>query len=364
MAEACETPSNIQRHEGGWTPERVELVKRSICPRGISNDEFLLFIEQCKRSGLDPLLREAFCVPRRQKVGNDWVSKHEFQPSEAGMLSRAERFPDYEGIAAAEVYEEDEITIDYGSGEVSHRVNPTKRKGRLAGAWAKVQRRGKVPVVVFVRFEALVQQSPLWAKMPDTMIRKCARVAALRTAFPEAFGGLYIREEMPAEEFQEAPEETKGKGRKKADVEVLPPEPKGLPSNTTLPAAYQTDLAKAQERFKTPTESPGEILPEPEPPSLSDNDMPPPQDPAAAPGPKAREETHVQFGPHKEKPIIDLLDGDLESSIKMANDMLADAKNARARWRPKAEKNLAALMAERDFRANVMKQEQSQEAQP
>ena len=28
------------------------------------------------------------------------------------------------------------------------------------------------------------------------MIEKCARVAVLRKAYPEAFGGLYIREEM------------------------------------------------------------------------------------------------------------------------------------------------------------------------
>ena len=49
----------------GWSAERVELVKRTICPRGIGEDEFQLFIEQCKRSGLDPLLKEAFCVARR-----------------------------------------------------------------------------------------------------------------------------------------------------------------------------------------------------------------------------------------------------------------------------------------------------------
>ena len=38
-------------------------------PRGIGEDEFALFIEQCKRSGLDPLLKEAFCVARRAERG-------------------------------------------------------------------------------------------------------------------------------------------------------------------------------------------------------------------------------------------------------------------------------------------------------
>ncbi|MBN1206587.1 MAG: recombinase RecT, partial [Myxococcaceae bacterium] len=85
-----------------WSRERVELIKRTICPKGIGDDEFALFIEQCKRSGLDPLLKEAFCVGRRQNAGSrerpHWVTRYEFQPSEAGMLARAERFPDFKGI--------------------------------------------------------------------------------------------------------------------------------------------------------------------------------------------------------------------------------------------------------------------------
>jgi hypothetical protein len=41
----------------------------------------------------------------------------------------------------------------------------------------------------------MVQKTPLWSTIPAVMIRKCARVAALRTAYPEAFGGLYIHGE-------------------------------------------------------------------------------------------------------------------------------------------------------------------------
>lgn len=185
-----------------WTPERIELIKRSICPRGITDDEFLLFIEQCKRSGLDPLLKQAFCVPRSVKISakgqpERWATKHEFQPSEAGMLTRAESFPDYGGIESAEVYAEDPIVIDYGAGTVDHKVNPAQRKGMLVGAWARVVRNGKRPVVVWVDFAAANQPTPLWGKMPAVMVRKCSRVAALRTAYPAAFGGLYVAGERP-----------------------------------------------------------------------------------------------------------------------------------------------------------------------
>jgi phage recombination protein Bet len=210
---------------GEWTRERIDLIKRSICPKGISDDEFTLFVEQCKRSGLDPLLKQAFCVPRemkgpvkKNKDGSDvmeqwrngsWhpvyerITRYEFQPAEAGMLARANRFPDYEGISAAEVYKDDQIEIDYGAGVVNHKVNPAQRKGGLVGAWARVQQRGKVATVVWVDFAEMAQKNSknesvaLWSSKPMVMIRKCARVAALRTAYPEEFGGLYVAGERP-----------------------------------------------------------------------------------------------------------------------------------------------------------------------
>lgn len=191
----------MQNDETQWTEERIDLIKRTICPKGISTDEFLLFVEQCKRSGLDPLLKEAFCVPRRVNIGNkerpNWVTKHEFQPSEAGMLARAERMPDYRGVQASAVYAEDAIEIDQGKGEVTHRFNPAQRKGALVGAWSRVHRDGKVPTVIWLDFAAYSQSTPLWAKMPATMIEKCVRVAGLRKAYPAELGGLYIAGERP-----------------------------------------------------------------------------------------------------------------------------------------------------------------------
>lgn len=187
--------------ETNWDEAKRKLIRDTICPKGIPEDEFLLFMEQCQRSGLDPLIKQAFCVKRRINLGDkdrpNWGHRYEFQPSEAGMLARAERFPGFEGITAAEVYAEDPIVIDYGAGVVEHRVNPAQRKGVLVGAWARVQRAGKVPLVVWVDFAAVNQPTPLWGKMPAVMARKCARVAALRTAYPEAFGGLYVAGERP-----------------------------------------------------------------------------------------------------------------------------------------------------------------------
>jgi phage recombination protein Bet len=188
-------------NDNEWNEARRKLVRDTICPQGIPDAEFLLFMEQCQRSGLDPLIKQAFCVKRRMNLGTkerpNWVDRYEFQPSEAGMLARAERFPGHRGIMGAAVYEGDEILVDEGAGTVMHRYDPTKRSGKLIGAWARVSREGKDPLVRWLDFASRAQPTPLWGKDPAGMILKCSRVATLRTAYPEALGGLYVAGERP-----------------------------------------------------------------------------------------------------------------------------------------------------------------------
>lgn len=288
-----------------WSHERVELIRRTICPRGIGDDEFSLFIEQCKRSGLDPLLKEAFCVARKFNAGSRerpvWSTRYEFQPSEAGMLARAERFPDFKGIQASAVYAEDEIVVDQGKGDVVHRFNPAKRKGSLAGAWARVVREEKLPVVVWLDFGGYVQQTPLWSKIPTTMIEKCARVAALRKAYPEAFGGLYVKEEMPAEEFLDPVSEESGK----PPYEAL---------GEQAPGAAKASFSKAAKAPEAPSHPAGQVA----------------------------------FGPHKGKETTALSDEELEQTLSLAREKLSE--NPKARWAKAIKANVASLEAEATLR--------------
>ena len=323
-------------------------MRRTICPMGISEDEFALFIEQCKRSGLDPLLKEAFCVARRQNVGNrerpNWVTKYEFQPSEAGMLARAERFPDFRGIQASAVFAEDEIVVDQGKGEVVHRFNPAKRKGALVGAWARVVREGKLPVVVWLDFSGYVQQTPLWAKIPTTMIEKCARVAALRKGYPEAFGGLYVREEMPAEEYEptapavEEHASTTGNGTYEVLGQKLGPVKASFPP---LPTA-----APKEEKAANSNGSAQLTL---------DAQPAPKEEPVAAPAvelPKPRSSgTVVAFGPNKGKTASELSDEELSETIELAHEKLME--QPKAKWAKAMRENLAALEAETELRCRV-----------
>ena len=356
-----------EKADRGWTRERVELVKRTICPKGISEDEFALFIEQCKRSGLDPLLKEAFCVARRANAGNrerpQWVTKYEFQPSEAGMLARAERFPDFKGIQASAVFAEDEILVDQGAGEVTHRFNPAKRKGSLAGAWARVVREGKLPVVVWLDFAGYVQQSPLWSKIPTTMIEKCARVAALRKAYPEAFGGLYVKEEMPAEEFADlTPERT--------DVRAHVPAHAPVQVEEAHAESYEVlggGKGGATKASFAPAKPEAPLALEPVPAAVTGKKGKGKATAAAAPAPAAVEAgageepaevelpratpgaaVTVAFGPHKGKQATALSDDELSETIELAQEKLLE--QPQAKWARAMRENLAALEAETEMR--------------
>ena len=214
--------------EKSWTAERVALAKKTVCPSGITDVEFELFMSQCKRSGLDPFLKECFCVPRT--AGG--VKKHEFQAAESGMLRRAEEFPDYRGVMAAAVYAGDAIDIDAGAGMVRHTFSPAGKRGNLIGAWAKLSRENRLPIVVWLDLAAYQQNTPTWSRMPATMMEKCARVGALRKGYPAAFGGVYIPEEMEGDDEPRA---------------ILP---LSQQMAATAPAQSRTEALKGQLRTK------------------------------------------------------------------------------------------------------------------
>lgn len=198
--------SAIQKHEPSiidtlCTPEYprdvMEVIRRQVAPRGIPEDDFYVFIRKCMQSGLNPLTGEAHCIPRNTK-GPDGkhVTIYTFQPSAEGMRARAGKFPDFLGCDGADVYENDLCTMNQGTGEVDHKSNPAKQRGRLTGAWGRVKKKNGDKFLVWLPVGSRSGNSQFWTQSPGLQIRKCAIVAALREAYPVAFGGIYAREEM------------------------------------------------------------------------------------------------------------------------------------------------------------------------
>lgn len=184
-----------------WTASDIDLIKQTVCPKGIPDADFKLFIAKCQASGMNPMLGEAFCVDRNQNIGTKdspkWIKVYVFTPGEQGMEARADDFPDFRGLRAAAVYEKDAIIIDPSKGEVSHQYNPVGDRGKLMGAWAIADREGRKTPVEYVRFDEYYDsRNPQWNARPATMIVKCARAASLRRAYPNKFDGIFAREEL------------------------------------------------------------------------------------------------------------------------------------------------------------------------
>lgn len=324
-----------------WNQERVDLVKKTICPKGITDDELAVFLLQCKRTELDPLIKEAFCIPRRQNIApkgqpENWITKNEFQPAEAGMAARADRFPDYRGIKCAAVYENDVFEIDSEAGTVVHKFSPNKDRGRLKGAWARCFRADRHTPVEWCPLSEFMQQTSMWGKA-ETMIVKCARAAAWRRAYPNTFGGLYIEEEYARDE-----------------VDVTPAGPSGG-NGTTTAQPGQTRSQAVTEKAKAAAEAAkgGAAAASPatsstsKPPGQQTIDAPKSSPPKAAAAKKPRE-GELTMGPSKGKLPAELSADELTTAISTHETNLK--KDPVAKWAGRAQHELDGLQAEQKKR--------------
>lgn len=203
----------IQKHEPSiidrittpaWPRDVLDVIRRLRVPKGCTDEEFYVFAQQCQQSGLNPLLGHAYCVPRRTNVAPkgspaQWVTNHVFQPAIDGMRARAAEFPDFDMVDSAPIYKNDRCIINKGTGEVAHESAPTSNRGPLIGAWGRVRKTSGKAAVVELPVTARSGDSSFWAGDPGGMLAKCCEAAALRKAYPRAFSGMHIAEEVPSE---------------------------------------------------------------------------------------------------------------------------------------------------------------------
>lgn len=239
-----------------WSPEQRALIKATVTPADVSDDELSLFLHVAATMGLDPLRKQIHCM----KVKGRLV----FVADVNGLQARAAKAPDYRGLLHAVVYEKDDFLVDNTTGQVlKHATNPFGLNGKIVGAWATVSRKGKLPFTAIVRFvEYDSPYNDLWKTKPSVMIDKVAKSTALRLAYPEQFGGVYDPAEMDKEEKElnpppeaEVSGQIEAKRRLAAKTAALrtAPEPAPAPAPTAEPVAADSDegeeIITATQRF-------------------------------------------------------------------------------------------------------------------
>lgn len=153
----------------GFTDKQMDLIKRSVA-KNATDDELELFFYRCQTLQLNPLMPgQIFFIKYGTGPGTIVIGIDGFRAraQATGKLSGCER-----GVMRND-------------------------KGVCVGAWANVYRSDWTkPAHEEVSLHEYSTGKGNWLKMPETMIKKVAEVAALRIAFPTDLGGLYISEEM------------------------------------------------------------------------------------------------------------------------------------------------------------------------
>lgn len=241
LAKAKANSQTVTYQAGGATVELSMSTVREYLVTGnkdaVTDKEIVMFINLCKFSGLNPWLREAYCIKYGSSPATMVAGKGAFE-------KRAESNPNYDGREAGI------ITYDSETGLTNYRNGSFRLPGEeIIGGWAEVYRKDRSHSTrVEVGFDEYCGRKSdgsvngQWASKPATMIRKVALVQALREAFPGTYNGLYDAAEMNVDET------------------VLDMEP--------------VEKEQPKQEAPIPTEKPVETVEEPKQEELNLNDLP------------------------------------------------------------------------------------------
>lgn len=166
-----------------FSTDQLQLLKNTIC-RGSTDEEFQLFAHACRKTGLDPFMKQIYAVKRY-----DSGLKKEVMSIQVGI----------DGLRAIA-----DKSGNYAPGKET--MYSYDKDGKLLSATAYVKKRTKDGTWHDVSATAFYNEyvaktrdgSPthMWASKEHIMLSKCAESLALRKAFPYELSGVYTHEEM------------------------------------------------------------------------------------------------------------------------------------------------------------------------
>jgi len=144
-----------------------------------SKGDLQVFFHQAKRTGLDPFARQIYMIERS--------GRQTIQTSIDGFRIVAQRSNNYGGQTPAEWCGADGIWKDVW-------LDKNPPVAARIGVYYKDSPHATYAVAKWDSYSS--PSSPIWKKMPDLMLAKCAEALALRKAFPNDLSGLYTADEM------------------------------------------------------------------------------------------------------------------------------------------------------------------------
>lgn len=196
-----------------YTPAQLELVKRTVAA-DCNNDEFSLFVEVCRRVGLDPFRRQIYAVVYSKN--NSEKRRMSIITGIDGFRAVAARNRDYRP-------DEAEPAITYSDGLKDPETNPLGIEKAVARAFKLAPDGQWHPVIgvaywdEFAPVDEVWEYDPAegkrkpsgkhklggqWPRMGRVLIAKCAEAQALRKGWPEDLSGVYSPEEMARAEAE------------------------------------------------------------------------------------------------------------------------------------------------------------------
>jgi phage recombination protein Bet len=172
-----------------FSRKEVELLKRTIA-QDATDTELSMFIQNCKRYGLDPFTGQIHAVKRwDSNAGREVMS---VQVGIDGFRLIADRTGKWTGTKGPYWCDKDGEWTDVWLKD----SNPAAAKVGVLRSDFSEPRWGIARWDAYVATKKGGDPTFMWRKMPAHMLAKCAEALALRSAFPNDLSGLYTDAEM------------------------------------------------------------------------------------------------------------------------------------------------------------------------
>jgi len=166
------------RLELGISETELEVISSTLAP-GATVTELKYFLNAAKSYGLSPVKKEIYFT----KLGG----RVTLMVSRDGYLSLAHRNPSFRGLHSGTVYEKDTFTMNTTTDddgeivqEMVHIINAFGGRGKIVGAWARIDMADQAPVITVVDWNEYNKGTTIWKQYGAAMIRKVAENVGLK----------------------------------------------------------------------------------------------------------------------------------------------------------------------------------------